>query len=418
MPVALLALAISAFGIGTTEFIINGLLPELAADFDVSIPAAGLLVSGYAAGVVIGAPLLTMAGARLPRKTMLLALMILFLAGNILSALAPSYGVLMAGRIAAAFSHGAFFGVGAVVAADLVKPAKRARALSVMFSGLSMANVLGVPAGTAIGQAFGWRATFWAVVAVAVVGLAGVAALVPSRPRPQEQSLLRELSIFRQGGVWLALTMTVFGFAPVFTVITFIAPMMTDVGGFSPGTVPVVMGLLGVGLVAGNLLGGRLADRAVLPAVYISVGTLTALSAIVAVAADNQPAFIAAIVLFGVAAFATIPPLQTWVLDSASQAPALASAANIGAFNLANTLGSLLAGLTIEAGHGYAAPAWIGMALGLAGLAVTGLVSLRIRHQALRADADQKHQKTAQPFASSGPANPATSDTSTTISEA
>ncbi|MFF4418380.1 MFS transporter [Streptosporangium sp. NPDC001559] len=411
MPVALLALAISAFGIGTTEFIINGLLPELAADFNVSVPAAGLLVSGYAAGVVIGAPLLTIAGTRLRRKTMLLALMVLFLAGNLLSALAPTYGVLMAGRIVAAFSHGAFFGVGAVVAADLVEPAKRARALSVMFSGLSLANVLGVPAGTAIGQAFGWRATFWAVVAVAAVGLAGVGALVPSHPRPQGQSLLRELSVFRQGGVWPALAMTVFGFAPVFTVITFIAPMMTDVGGFSPGAVPTVMGLLGIGLVAGNLLGGRLADRAVLPAVYVSVGALTVLSAIVAVAAGNQPAFIAAIVLFGVAAFATIPPLQTWVLDSASQAPSLASAANIGAFNLANALGSLLAGLTVEAGYGYAAPAWIGMALGLAGLAVTGLVTLRVRRQALRADADD--QKSARSFTSSGLADPVTSDTGT-----
>jgi DHA1 family inner membrane transport protein len=390
MPVALLALALSAFGIGTTEFIINGLLPDLAADLGVGIPAAGLLVSGYAAGVVIGAPLLTMAGARLPRKSMLLALMTLFLAGNLLSALAPSYGVLMAGRIVAAFSHGAFFGVGAVVAADLVQPAKRASALSVMFSGLSLANVLGVPVGTAIGQALGWRAAFWAVVAVAVVGLAGVAALVPSRPRPQEQSLVRELSVFRQGGVWLALAMTVFGFAPVFTVITFIAPMMTDMGGFSPGAVPMVMGLLGIGLVAGNLLGGRMADRAVLPAVGVSVGALTALSAIVAVTAGSKPAFIVAIVLFGVAAFATIPPLQTWVLDSAAQAPALASAANIGAFNLANALGSLLAGLTIEAGHGYAAPAWIGMALGLVGLAVTGLVSLRVRRHAVQADADQK----------------------------
>ncbi|RSN05773.1 hypothetical protein DMB42_27990 [Nonomuraea sp. WAC 01424] len=198
--------------------------------------------------------------------------------------------------------------------------------------------------------------------------------------------------------MWLALAMTVFGFAPVFTVITFIAPMMTDVGGFSPGTVPMVMGLLGIGLVAGNLLGGRLADRAVLPAVYVSVGALTVLSAIVAVAADDQPAFIAAIVLFGVAAFATIPPLQTWVLDSASQAPALASAANIGAFNLANTLGSLLAGLTVEAGHGYAAPAWIGMALGLIGLAVTGLVSLSVRRRAPRADTDdRKPEKAAQP---------------------
>lgn len=382
MPVALLALAISAFGIGTTEFVINGLLPELAADFHVGVPTAGLLVSGYASGVVVGAPLLTMVGARLPRKTMLLALMALFLAGNLLSALAPTYSVLMAGRIIAAFSHGAFFGVGAVVAADLVQPGKRASALSLMFSGLSLANVLGVPAGTAIGQAFGWRATFWAVVGIGLIGLVGIAALVPSRPAPPGQSLLGELRVFRHGDVWLALAMTAFGFAPVFTVITFIAPMMTDVSRFSPGAVPVVMSLLGVGLVAGNLLGGRLADRAVLPAVYGSLGALTALSGIVAVVAGNQVAFVAAIVLFGVAAFATIAPLQTWVLDSASQAPGLASAANIGAFNLANTLGSLLAGLTVEAGFGYTGPAWVGMSLGMAGLAVTGLVSLRARNRA------------------------------------
>ncbi|WP_433438311.1 MFS transporter [Nonomuraea sp. CA-141351] len=383
MPLALLALAISAFGIGTTEFIINGLLPELAADFDVSIPAAGLLVSGYAFGVVVGAPLLTMAGTRLPRKTMLLSLMILFLAGNLLSALAPTYGVLMAGRITAAFSHGAFFGVGAVVATDLVEPDKRARALALMFTGLSLSNVLGVPAGTAIGQALGWRATFWTVVAIGAIGLLGVAALVPSRPRPEGQSLLRELSAFRQGDVWLALAMTVFGFAPVFTVITFIAPMMTSVGGFSPSAVPVVMGLLGLGLVAGNLVGGRLADRAPLPSICGSIGALTALSAVVALAAGNQVAFAAAIVVFGLAAFATIPPLQNWVLTSASGAPALASAANIGAFNLANTLGSLLAGLAVDAGLGYTTPAWIGVVLGLAGLGTTGLVSLRTRRRAL-----------------------------------
>jgi DHA1 family inner membrane transport protein len=290
MPLALLALAISAFGIGTTEFIINGLLLELAADFDVSVPTAGLLVSGYAFGVVVGAPLLTMAGARLPRKTLLLVLMSLFLAGNLLSALAPTYAVLMIGRIVAAFSHGAFFGVGAVVAAELVTPDKRARALSLMFSGLSLANALGVPAGTAIGQHLGWRAAFWTVVVIAVIGFLGVAVLVPARPRPQEQHLVRELSVFRRGDVWMALTMTVFGFAPVFSVITFIAPIMTDVGHFSASAVPVVMGFLGVGLVTGNLLGGRLADRSVLPAVLGSVGALTVLSVTVALTARNQAA--------------------------------------------------------------------------------------------------------------------------------
>ncbi|NJP98258.1 MFS transporter, partial [Nonomuraea sp. FMUSA5-5] len=204
MPLALFALAISAFGIGTTEFIINGLLPELATDFGVTIPAAGLLVSGYALGVAVGGPPLTMLGGRLSRKTMLLALMVLFIAGNLLSALAPSYGVLMAGRVLAAFAHGAYFGVGSVVAADLVAPQKRASAIALMFTGLTLANVLGVPLGTWIGQAAGWRATFWVVVAIGVVGFVGVLTLVPRQPRPAGGGLLRELATFRKAGVWLA----------------------------------------------------------------------------------------------------------------------------------------------------------------------------------------------------------------------
>ncbi|MFB4266399.1 MFS transporter [Nonomuraea sp. GTA35] len=379
MPLALFALAISAFGIGTTEFIINGLLPELAADFGVTIPAAGLLVSGYALGVAVGGPPLTMLGGRLSRKTMLLALMVLFIAGNLLSALAPSYGVLMAGRFLAAFAHGAYFGVGSVVAADLVAPQKRASAIALMFTGLTLANVLGVPLGTWIGQAFGWRATFWVVVAIGVAGLAGVMALVPRQPRPSGGGLLRELATFRKAGVWLALAMTVFGFAPVFAVITFIAPIMTGVGGFSPGAVPVVMALFGVGLVAGNLIGGKLADRAVMPSIYGSVGLLTLLAVVVALVSSSQIAFIVAITLFGVAAFATVPPLQTRVLDTAAGAPTLASAANIGAFNLGNAIGSFAAGLTIDAGLGYTAPAWTAALLGLVGLGVAGVAGMQAR---------------------------------------
>ncbi|NUW40988.1 MFS transporter [Nonomuraea rhodomycinica] len=381
MPLALFALAISAFGIGTTEFIINGLLPELAADFGVTIPTAGLLVSGYALGVAVGGPPLTMLGGRLPRKTMLLALMVLFIAGNLLSALAPSYGVLMVGRVLAAFAHGAYFGVGSVVAADLVAPQKRASAIALMFTGLTLANVAGVPLGTWVGQGLGWRATFWLVVAIGVVGFAGVLVLVPRRPRP-EGGVLRELATFRSGGVWLALAMTVFGFAPVFAVITFVAPMMTDVGGFSAGAVPVVMALFGVGLVVGNLLGGRLADRAVMPAIYGSVGLLTVLAVMIALVARNQIAFMVVITLFGLAGFATVPPLQTRVLDAAAGAPTLASAANIGAFNVGNAIGSFAAGLTIEAGLGYVAPAWTAALLGVAGLAVAalaGLHALRVR---------------------------------------
>ncbi|MEV0824366.1 MFS transporter [Nonomuraea rubra] len=379
MPLALFALAISAFGIGTTEFIINGLLPELAADFGVTIPAAGLLVSGYALGVAVGGPPLTMLGGRLSRKTMLLALMVLFIAGNLLSALAPSYGMLMVGRFLAAFAHGAYFGVGSVVAADLVAPQKRASAIALMFTGLTLANVLGVPLGTWIGQAFGWRATFWVVVAIGVAGLAGVLALVPHRPRPSGGGLLSELATFRKAGVWLALAMTVFGFAPVFAVITFIAPIMTGVGGFSPGTVPVVMALFGVGLVAGNLIGGKLADRAVMPSIYGSVGLLTLLAVVVALVSSSQFAFVVAITLFGVAAFATVPPLQTRVLDTAAGAPTLASAANIGAFNLGNAIGSFAAGLTIDAGLGYTAPAWTAALLGLVGLGVAGVAGVQAR---------------------------------------
>ncbi|MDR8408538.1 MFS transporter [Nonomuraea sp. 3-1Str] len=386
MPLALFALAISAFGIGTTEFITNGLLPDLATDFGVTIPTAGLLVSGYALGVAVGGPPLTMLGGRLPRKTMLLALMVLFIAGNLLSALAPSYGVLMIGRVLAAFAHGAYFGVGSVVAAELVAPQKRASAIALMFTGLTLANVAGVPLGTWIGQGFGWRATFWLVVAIGVAGLAGVLALVPRRPRP-EGGVLRELATFRSGGVWLALAMTVFGFAPVFAVITFVAPMMTGVGGFSAGAVPVVMALFGVGLVVGNLVGGRLADRAVMPAIYGSVALLTVLAVALALVARNQIAFMVVITLFGLAGFATVPPLQTRVLDAAAGAPTLASAANIGAFNVGNAIGSFAAGLTIEAGLGYVAPAWTAALLGVAGLAVAGLAgfhALRTRDQAGR----------------------------------
>ncbi|MEU4571924.1 MFS transporter [Nonomuraea sp. ATR24] len=381
MPLALFALAISAFGIGTTEFIINGLLPELAGDFGVTIPAAGLLVSGYALGVAVGGPPLTMLGGRLSRKTMLLALMVLFIAGNLLSALAPSYGTLMVGRFLAAFAHGAYFGVGSVVAADLVAPRKRASAIALMFTGLTLANVLGVPLGTWIGQAFGWRATFWVVVVIGVVGLAGVLALVPAQPRPTG-GVLRELATFRKGGVWLALAMTVFGFAPVFAVITFISPIMTGVGGFSPGAVPIVMALFGVGLVIGNLIGGRLADRAVMPSIYGSVALLTLLAVVVALVAGHQVAFVVAITLFGVAAFATVPPLQTRVLDAAAGAPTLASAANIGAFNLGNAIGSFAAGLTIDAGLGYTAPAWTAAGLGVVGLVVAALAGLQARQRA------------------------------------
>ncbi len=380
MPAALLALAISAFGIGTTEFVIMGLLPEVAADFGVSIPSAGLLISGYALGVVVGAPVLTALASRVPRKTVLVALMGLFIAGNVLSALAPSYGLLMTGRVVAALSHGAFFGVGSVVAASLVAPAKQASAIALMFTGLTVANVLGVPAGTALGQAFGWRSTFWVVSALGVAGAVGILALVPHQKPDPGAGLRGELAVFRRPQVWLALVMTALGFAGVFASFTYIAPMMTEVAGFSGGAVTWLLVLFGAGLFAGNLLGGKAADRKLMPSLYVILAALAlVLVAFVFTAHAKVPAAIT-IALFGAAGFATVPPLQARVMAKAEGAPALASAANIAAFNLGNAGGAWLGGQAIEAGLGYTAPNWIGAVLAAAGLAValvSGLLDRR-----------------------------------------
>ncbi|WIX84458.1 MFS transporter [Amycolatopsis sp. DG1A-15b] len=380
MPAALLALAISAFGIGTTEFVIMGLLPEVAADFGVSIPSAGLLISGYALGVVVGAPLLTALASRVPRTTVLVALMGLFIAGNVLSALAPGYGLLMTGRVVAALSHGAFFGVGSVVAASLVAPAKQASAIALMFTGLTVANVLGVPAGTALGQAFGWRSTFWVVSALGVAGAVGILALVPRREPDPGAGLRSELAVFRRPQVWLALVTTALGFAGVFASFTYIAPMMTEVAGFSGGAVTWLLVLFGAGLFAGNLLGGKAADRKLMPSLYVILTALAlVLVAFVFTAHAKVPAAIT-IALFGAAGFATVPPLQARVMAKAEGAPTLASAANIAAFNLGNAGGAWLGGQAIDAGLGYTAPNWIGAVLAAAGLAVavvSGLLDRR-----------------------------------------
>lgn len=380
MPAALLALAIGAFGIGTTEFVIMGLLPEVATDFGVSIPSAGLLISGYALGVVVGAPLLTAIGSKVSRKTVLIALMGVFIAGNLLSALAPSYGVLMTGRIVAALSHGAFFGVGSVVAASLVPKAKQASAIALMFTGLTVANVLGVPGGTALGQQFGWRSTFWAVTALGVIGLLGIVFLVPRQDTTEGPGLRSELAVFKNLQVWLALAMTALGFAGVFASFTYIAPMMTEVAGFSAGAVTWLLVLFGGGLVVGNLLGGKAADRSLMPSLYLILTLLAAVLVVFVFTAHAKLPSAVTIALFGAAGFATVAPLQKRVMDKATGAPALASAANIAAFNLGNAAGAYLGGLTIEHGLGYTAPNWVGAALAVTGLLValvSGLLDRR-----------------------------------------
>lgn len=368
MPLALLALAIGAFGIGTTEFVIMGLLPDVAADFQVSIPTAGFLVTGYALGVVLGAPLMTVLGTRVTRKRMLMVLMGLFIVGNVVSALAPVFGVMLAGRVIASLAHGAFFGIGSVVAADLVAPQKKAGAIAMMFTGLTVANVVGVPLGTFIGQSAGWRTTFFIVAALGVVGLLGVAKLVPEQPRPEGVRIRHELAAFRNVQVLLAMAMTVLGFGGVFAAITYITPMMTEVAGYSPSSVTWLLVLFGLGMVGGNLLGGMFADRHLMPLLYISLGALALVLALFTLTAHDRIAAAVTIFLIGGLGFATVPPLQKRVLDQAAGAPTLASAVNIGAFNLGNALSAWLGGMVIAAGLGYTAPNWVGAVLAASAL--------------------------------------------------
>jgi DHA1 family inner membrane transport protein len=377
MPPALYALAAGAFGIGTTEFVIMGLLLQVATDLHVGIAAAGMLISGYALGVFVGAPLLTVATSRMPRKRVLLALMAIFTVGNLACALAPSYGVLMVARVITSLAHGTFFGVGSVVATGLVAADRRASAISIMFTGLTLATLLGVPAGAWLGHLAGWRATFWAVTAIGVLALAVIALLVPADHGKGESIALRaELRAIGRPTVLLGLATTVLGFAGVFTVFTYVQPLLTRVSGFADAAVSPILLVLGVGLIAGNLLGGRLADRRLAPAL---VGTLLALAVVLGLtglALHARVPAVAAIGLLGVAGFATVPPLQLWVLHKAEDAQNLASSLNIGAFNLGNAFGAWLGGFVIDHGAGLPAVPFAAALVTLAG-AATALAGLR-----------------------------------------
>ncbi|MFC8826414.1 MFS transporter [Streptomyces sp. NPDC057137] len=386
MPLALLALAIGAFGIGTTEFVIMGLLPDVAADFGVSVPHAGFLVTGYALGVMVGAPLMTALGTRMSRKNMLMLLMGLFIVGNVISAVAPVFAVMLVGRVVASLAHGAFFGIGSVVAAELVAPEKKAGAISMMFTGLTVANVVGVPLGTFVGQSAGWRVTFFIVAALGVAGLVGVAKLVPDTPKPQGVRLRHELAAFKHVQVLLAMAMTVLGFGGVFAAITYIAPMMTDVAGYAESSVTWLLVLFGLGMVAGNLIGGKFADRRLMPMLFTALGGLTVVLALFTAGAHNKMTAAVAVFLIGALGFATVPPLQKRVLDYAHGAPTLASAVNIGAFNLGNALAAWLGGVVIAAGFGYTAPNWVGAALAASALVLAVFSSTLERRAAVPAE--------------------------------
>jgi DHA1 family inner membrane transport protein len=372
MPAGLIALALGGFGIGLTEFVIAGLLPDVAADFGVSEASAGWFISGYALAVVVGALGLTAAVTRLERKPVLAGLLVLFIAGNLLSATAADYWPMMLGRVIAALSHGAFFGIGAVVAAGMVPPSRKAGAIALMFTGLTAANVLGVPFGTLLGQAAGWRSTFWAITAIGVLALAGIMALVPRAAGEGEQtgSLRSELSAFRSGQVWLSIVVTILGFGGMFGAFTYIAYTLTEVSGFAASTVPWLLIVFGVGLFAGNTLGGKAADRNVDRTLLVVLAVLAVVLVAFALTAANQVLTVISLVLMGGFGFATVPGLQMRVMKYAPSAPTLASGANIGAFNVGNALGAWLGGVTITAGLGYTSPIWAGAAITLLGLAV------------------------------------------------
>ncbi len=372
MPLALYALTAGAFGIGVTEFVIMGLLLEVSQDLAVSIATAGMLISGYALGVVFGAPLLTALTARWPRKRVLLGLMAVFTLGNLACALAPTYGLLMAARVLTALAHGTFFGVGSVVATGLVAPERRASAIAVMFTGLTIANIVGVPFGTWLGQQFGWRATFWAVAAVGVAATLVVAFLVPKTAGETETGSWRDdVKAIARGPVLLGFLVTVLGFAGVFAVFTYVAPMLTQIAGFADRAVSPILLVFGGGLVAGNLLGGRLADRSLDGAVLATSAALAATLALMTFALHSQVAAVAFVGLLGAAGFATVAPLQTWVLDKAKGAGrSLASSFNIAAFNLGNALGAWAGGAVIDHGPGLGYVPLVAALFPLAALAV------------------------------------------------
>ncbi|WP_028231456.1 MFS transporter [Paraburkholderia mimosarum] len=383
MPLPLLALAVAAFGIGTTEFVIMGLLPDVARDLSVSIPAAGMLVSAYALGVTIGAPIVAIAVANVPRKQALMRLIGIFIVGNLLCALAPNYSILMAARIVTAFCHGAFFGIGSVVAAGLVAPNRRAQAIALMFTGLTLANVLGVPLGTALGQIAGWRTTFWAVTAIGVLAAAVLQVCLPAKIEMQKASLVHEFGVLRNPQVLMVLGMSVLASASLFAVFTYITPILEDVTGFSPHEVTFVLLLFGLGLTVGSTLGGKLADWKLMRSLLTFLASIAVVLAVFSLTMHEPIAAMATIFVWGILAFAIVPPLQMLIVNRASDAPNLASTLNQGAFNLGNAGGAWIGGVAISAGAPLTALPWVGVATAFAALGLT-LVSAQIDRRARR----------------------------------
>ncbi|MBW5254469.1 MFS transporter [Streptomyces poriferorum] len=379
MPLAVYILGLSVFALGTSEFMLSGLLPPIADDMNVSIPRAGLLISAFAIGMVVGAPLLAVATLRLPRRTTLIALISVFGLGQVAGALAPTYEVLFASRVISAFACAGFWAVGAAVAIAMVPVNSRARAMAVMIGGLSIANVLGVPLGAFLGENLGWRSAFWAVGAASAVALAGVATLIPRIPLPDEKpQLKRELTIYRDRQVWLSIVLTALAAGGVFCAFSYLAPLLTDVAGLDSGWVPTVLALFGIGALIGTMIGGRVADAHLFGVLLSGIAASTVFLAALALFASNQAAVIVLSFLLGLSAFYTAPALNARMFNVAGAAPTLAGATTTAAFNLGNTGGPWLGGTVIDMDFGFEATAWAGAAMTVLAL-VTVVLSLRLQ---------------------------------------
>lgn len=380
MPVALFALALAAFGIGTCEFVVFGLLPQMATDFGISVPTAGHLVAAYALGVVVGAPLLTAVSVRLPRRTVLVGLMLWFTVGNLLSAVAPTYHLELAARFVAGMPHGAFFGVGSVVAASLVEPAKRAVATSLMFVGLTIANVVGVPLTTAFGQDIGWRPIYAAVAAIGLVA-AGAIFLLVRNARTENVSMRRELQAFGDVQIWLTLGVATIGVAGFFASFSYIAPMLTEVAGFSTRSLPLLLVVFGLGMTTGTLTGGRIAGRGPTRAAVVLLTVQVVVAATFFVLLHDRIAAVVLMFVFAASVMSLTMCLQIRIIDLAGHAPHLAAAALQSAFNASNALGAWAGGIAIAAGFGFASPNLVASGLAAAGLAIFAVAIVLRRRQ-------------------------------------
>ncbi|MGW2200582.1 Cmx/CmrA family chloramphenicol efflux MFS transporter [Streptomyces sp. NPDC001774] len=378
MPLAVYILGLSVFALGTSEFMLSGLLPPIADDMNVSIPRAGLLISAFAIGMVVGAPLLAVATLRLPRKTTLIALITVFGLGQVAGALAPNYAVLFASRVVSALACAGFWAVGAAVAIAMVPVGSRARAMAVMIGGLSIANVLGVPAGAFLGEHLGWRAAFWAVGVASAVALVGVVTRIPHIPLPTTRPRLkRELSIYRDRQVLLSIVITALAAGGVFCAFSYLAPVITDVAGIDTRWVSAILGLFGIGALIGTTIGGRVADAHLFGVLLSGITASTVFLVALALFASSPVAVITLSFLLGVSAFYTAPALNARMFNVAGAAPTLAGATTTAAFNLGNTSGPWLGGTTIDAGLGFASTAWAGAAMTVVALA-TAALALRL----------------------------------------